>query len=291
MIHFISQYNCIIKYNPGKNNTEADFFSRNPVLNPDENADDVLKTVNNITLQEILDNQKINTEITENTKKLTLENGIYYRKFKNKKKIVLSEEYSKILIKRTHEEFCHTGINQTTSKIKPFYTAPNFSKNIKDICRNCKVCIKNKTRINRKYGLMSHLGPAEKPFQIMSLDTIGGFGGQRSTKRYLHLLEDHFTRFAYILCSKNQNASEFIKLIKKVPAEEAIETILADQYPGINSREFKDYLKTRNTDLIFTAVDAPFSNGLNERLNQTLVNRLRCSLNEKKRKKIMGNGG
>ena len=27
---------------------------------------------------------------------------------------------------------------------------------------------------------MSHLGPAERPFQIMSLGTIGGFGG-RST--------------------------------------------------------------------------------------------------------------
>lgn len=32
--------------------------------------------------------------------------------------------------------------------------------------------------------------------------------------------------------------------------------------------------------MYFTAVDCPFSNGLNERLNQTLVNRLRCKINE-----------
>lgn len=31
---------------------------------------------------------------------------------------------------------------------------------------------------------------------------------------------------------------------------------------------------------IFAAVDAAFSNGLNERLNQTLVNRLRCKTND-----------
>jgi hypothetical protein len=32
--------------------------------------------------------------------------------------------------------------------------------------------------------------------------------------------------------------------------------------------------------MIFTAVNAPFSNGLNERLNQTLVNKIRCAINQ-----------
>lgn len=73
------------------------------------------------------------------------------------------------------------------SKIQPFYTAPKILENIKWICKNCEICIKNKTRLNRKYGPMSQLGPAERPFQIMSLDTIGGFGGLKSTKKYLHL--------------------------------------------------------------------------------------------------------
>ena len=114
------------------------------------------------------------------------------------------------------------------AKVKNFYTAPNLKKNIEMIYKHCKICIENKTRLNKKYGKMSHLGPAERPFQIMSLDTIGGFGGQRSTKKYLHLLVDHFTRFAYILCSKNQNAQDFIKLIEKVPRENTIETLFSD---------------------------------------------------------------
>ncbi|GBP14531.1 Transposon Tf2-6 polyprotein [Eumeta japonica] len=132
---------------------------------------------------------------------------------------------------------------------------------------------------------MSHLGPAEKPFQIMSIDIIGGFGGQRSTKRYLHLLVDHFTRFAFILTSKTQNAADFIKLVKKVLETENIEILLADQYPGLNSKEFKEFLTDNDVKLIFTAVDTPFSNGLNERLNQTLVNKMRCKINQKNEKK------
>lgn len=118
----------------------------------------------------------------------------------------------------------------------------------------------------------------------MSIDTIGGFGGQRSTKRYLHLLVDHFTRYAFILTSKTQNAIDFIKSVNKVLEMDKIGTILTDQYPGLNSREFKEFLVENDVRLIFTAVNAPFSNGLNERLNQTLVNKIRCKINEKEKK-------
>lgn len=139
---------------------------------------------------------------------------------------------------------------------------------------------KNKSRGTDKFGLMSHLGPATRPFEIMSIDTIGGFGGSRSTKKYLHLLVDHFTRYAYILTSKTQSAKDFIKLIKENTTEEnEIGMILSDQYPGINSREFKKYLENKGIPIIFTAVNSPFSNGLNERLNQTLVNKIRCRIN------------
>lgn len=251
----------------------------------DANNEDNLRTVNIIDIHDIIYDQAHNLQIKELERNIILENGIYYKKSGiNRKKIILSEDYSKTIIKKVHEKYCHTGINQTESKIKPFYTAPNLSENIKYICKNCEICIKNKTRLNKKYGFMSQLGPAIKPFQIMSLDTIGGFGGQRSTKRYMHLLVDHFTRYAYILCSKNQHARDFIKLIEKIPKEETIDILLSDQYPAFNSNEFKNYLKNRNIQLILTAVDAPFSNGLNERLNQTIVNKIRCKMNESKGK-------
>lgn len=84
---------------------------------------------------------------------------------------------------------------------------------------------------------------------------------------------DHFTRYAFITTSKTQSANDFIKLTKKVLETDHINVILADQYPGINAREFKEFLKEEGIKMIFTAVNAPFSNGLNERLNQTIVNK------------------
>lgn len=170
------------------------------------------------------------------------------------------------------------------NKIMPYYRAKRILENIEKTCKNCEICIKNKSRGQNKVGLMSHLGPAKKPFEIVSIDTIGGFGGSRSTKKYLHLLVDHFTRFASILTSKTQSANDFIKLTENILKEHNIETILTDQYPGINSKVFKDFLEKKNITMIFTTVNAPFSNGLNERLNQTLVNKIRCAINEENKK-------
>ena len=277
LMYYLSQYDFKIIYNPGSSNQEADCLSRNPVLESHENADDFLKVVNLISLADIIEDQGKN--IKNKTEKLLLENGIYYKQVKDKRKIVLSEQLSKTLIRTVHDVYCHIGKTQMINIITPFYTGQNIVKNIERICDLCEICIKNKSRRKPKNGLMSHLGPATRPFEIASIDTIGGFGGSRSTKKYLHLLVDHFTRYAYILTSRNQCASDFIRLIKNVGKNYKIEMILTDQYPGINSKEFKKFLKDEDIRLVFTAVDSPFSNGLKERLNQTLVNKIRCQIN------------
>lgn len=284
LTYYLSQYNFEVIYSPGKYNIEADSLSRNPVLEPEEYQEEKLKVVNLINIEDIQKDQEINKEIKGDELKITLRDKIYYKKVGKKEKIILSEEFSKDLIRKIHKFYCHIGTKQLKNKITSFYTAKNLMNNIKQVCENCEVCIKNKSRGKNQFGLMSHLGPATHPFEIVSIDTIGGFGGSRSTKTYLHLLVDHFTRFAYILTSKTQTSNDFIKLIEKVTKENKIGLILSDQYPGINSKKFKDYLQEENIPIIFTAVNAPFSNGINERLNQTLVNKIRCKMNEMKGK-------
>lgn len=114
----------------------------------------------------------------------------------------------------------------------------------------------------------------------MSLDTIGGFSKYHPTLRYLHLLVDHFSRYAFILCSKGQTAWEMISLIESVHKNNPIGILLTDQYGGLSSDEFASYRTNSNISHVFTTVDSAFSNGLNERLNQTLVNRIWCMIND-----------
>lgn len=152
LAYYLSQYDFTVKYNPGKFNTEADCLSRNPVLEAQENNEDNLKTVI-IDLHSIINDQNENDELNKRTQKnVYKKNNLYYTK-----KIIISEEFSKKLIKNLHNQFCHIGINQITSMIKSHYSAKNLSENIKKICRDCEVCIKNKTRGKKKYGLIRRI--------------------------------------------------------------------------------------------------------------------------------------
>ena len=60
---------------------------------------------------------------------------------------------------------------------------------------------------------------------------------------------------------------------------------MADRYTGIKSKEFIHFLEKQNIEYVFTTTDCPQSNGMVERLNQTLVNRLRCKLNDNNKNK------
>jgi len=46
MTYYLSQYDIEIKYNPGKDNQEADCLSGNSVFGPNENTEENLKVVN-----------------------------------------------------------------------------------------------------------------------------------------------------------------------------------------------------------------------------------------------------
>lgn len=185
------------------------------------------------------------------------------------------------MIKKIHNEN-HIGIKQLTLTLTPKYYFKNMHKNIKLICRACDTCVRNKSRFGNFIQPLSQLGLASKPFQIISLDTIGGFSGNKSPKKYMHLVVDHFTKYAFVVTLKTQTAKDFINLVKKVQKKGRIKLLLTDQYAGINSKEFKNFLKAENITNIFTAVDCPFSNGQNERTNQTLVNLIRCKIFENK---------
>lgn len=278
MVMYLSQFDFDIVYTPGPENVEADCLSRNPVHEPTPSPlKDIVYTVNFLSMNEILDDQANLPRHPDDH----FHDNILYRTLRGRRKIVISTECAKTLIDRVHEQFGHIGSAGLISLISHRIYAENLFRLIREKTKNCEICTKNKSRRPAGLGLMGHFGPAKEPFEIMSLDTIGGFGKASSPKRYLHLLVDHFTRFAYIFTSKTQSSSDFIKLVNKVQANHKIGTLLTDQFGGLSSFEFMKYLDENGINHVFTAVDAAFSNGLNERLNQTITNRIRCRYNSR----------
>lgn len=107
--------------------------------------DEQLKTMNLLETKKMIQDQRRNDYIKNNKNKIINENNVYFKKVRKKNKFILSEDFSKSLIRDIHTKWCHMGITQMIIKISPFYTAKNLVKNIKLICEINGTCIKNKS--------------------------------------------------------------------------------------------------------------------------------------------------
>lgn len=279
LVYYLSQYSFTLRYAPGKTNQEADALSRNPVLESFESTDEILKITNLVSMID-LKNDQHNSIDTLRPQASYQRGELLYKNVRGSPRILVSHEFAQSLISKVHQYYGHIGADHMAAKIRPFYYISNLGALIQDFCKKCDICARFKTRRSRQIGLLSQLGPAKAPFEIMSLDTIGGFSGYRSPKRYLHVLADHFTRFAFTYPARGQQAADLIRFLQPIFSKHPVQILLADRYSGINCYAFKNFLKRHNVTLVLTAVDCAFSNGLNERLNQTLVNRIRCKVAE-----------
>lgn len=272
LLNQISQFDFSITYRPGQFNSEADCLSRNSVLDPTPDVySDIIPTSNFLSFQEISNDQQNFLSLDSTSSKLIT--------YKNSDRIILSSDLGKLLISKIHVNFGHIGQKHISAIIRPYYYFSGIDELIKSSTKECIVCIKNKTRRSRKFGLLGHLGPATSPFEILSLDTIGGLSEKKTNKKYLHLIADHFSRFAFGFPSSSMNTKEFIRIIDTIHSKNKIKNLLTDQYPAFTSTEFRNFTSSQGINHIFTTTDSPESDGLNERLNQTIVNRIRCKKN------------
>ena len=235
--------------------TKADALSRNPSLESFENEEEVLKVANIIKKQDIIRDQKENREDIKNKKDLIKKSEIFFLNIKGRQRIFISQEFGEYIIKTMHDFFGYVGRNHILKKIRPFYYFKNVDRIVDKFCKQCEICIRNKSRTRRPIGLMSRLGPARKPFEIMSFDTVGGFTNNNSPKKYMHILIDHFSRAVFMSTSKTQRTEDIIKLINSTEETDSIKIILADRYPAMTSKEIQEYVREKNIKLIFTLTD------------------------------------
>ncbi|UYV62694.1 hypothetical protein LAZ67_2001595 [Cordylochernes scorpioides] len=193
----LSSYEYEVRYIKGKLQYEADLLSRNPFCG-------------------FLDTTLIKTHQPPPSKESSLtidHNGLHTVSRKGVTKIIIPKPLIQKLLQTVHTQYNHPGISQMSRLISTQYYWQGMSKDIKQKVKTCTTCQLTKRPLGPTYGELSQPPEAKEPFDLLSLDTIAGFAKYGNTKIYLHVVVDHFSRYAWTFPSKSTSIITYQQIV------------------------------------------------------------------------------
>ena len=208
-------------------------------------------------------------------------------KFKKElRRVYIPTKYALDVIRKLQKRKNHIEIKQMNKHYNYFYCTPKVHEMIHQVCQECLTCIATKYQ-RGMYGTISTMEPIHNSFNFIYIVTVGGFADYSpkfntvvNKQKYIHIAIDAHSRFVWIKTSKSQSATDFIDLLKQISNVQTPKKVVSDRYSALKSKEFKRFLFENKIEILHTPVNHPSSNGMVERVNQTLAERMRHKIFE-----------
>lgn len=194
---------------------------------------------------------------------------------KRSKRHVVPPSLINTVLQFYHENHGHYSTNKTSMMISRYYWWPTINKDIKTHVSSCLICQRFKLPSGPGLGDLQLMPTPNKPFELLSMDTIVmGSTAKYTARKYIQVIIDHHSRFIWTLATKNNNAQAAITTFNKV-VDFRPQALITDNGTNFASKNFRSYLLKNKVKHIFTTAYHPASNGMVERVNQTLIDRLK----------------
>ncbi|GFS65851.1 transposon Tf2-9 polyprotein [Trichonephila clavipes] len=244
-----------VKYLKGTNNVEADMLSRHPI------AQYIQHSVHLLELSEIKTHQNLDNV---NDPKYRKVDDVFVLKKKNLFEIVVPFSLRRKILQNAHEHFGHPGTQKMINLITPQYYWPHINLDISKFVKHCNVCQLNKRKRQKRFGLLQTVPPTDQPFEYISVDTlslsVGGFNYYNSTKKCLHLIIDHATRYVWAFASKSETTETYANCLKQLFQIQIPNKLLTDRNGAFTSSRFKRFLRNYNVKQLLTTSHHPQTN-------------------------------
>ena len=157
----------------------------------------------------------------------------------------------------------HLGVEKCLLKARDCLFWPGITKDIKEMSSNCTTCMQYGKQ-QQKQPLQQHSLPSY-PWQKLASDLFDYKGSQ-----YL-VVADYYSKFPIVRKLSSTTSAAVINHLKSVFAEYGIpETIITDNGPQYNSKEFKAFCNSWGIEYTTSSPLYPRSNGFSERTVQTV---------------------
>ncbi|THH12930.1 hypothetical protein EUX98_g9775, partial [Antrodiella citrinella] len=181
----------------------------------------------------------------------------------------------RIQVLRNHHDHLlagHFGQNRTLEIIRRLYVWPEIRTFVRDYCRSCVHCKRNKAPRHRPYGLLRPLPVPDRPWHSISADFIEQLPDSNGFTAILVVVDRSSKQGVFIPCHDTITSQELahlflIHVFSKHGVPSHVTSDRGSEFVSLFMRSLGELL---NIDLHFTSGHHPQADGQTERANQTL---------------------
>ncbi|MBW0577941.1 hypothetical protein O181_117656 [Austropuccinia psidii MF-1] len=181
---------------------------------------------------------------------------------------------------------CHDNIysgnlseDRTMERIKTCAWWPSWRKDFIEYCHSCDRFQKANKATGKRFGLMIHIQEPSTPWEVVHMDWVTALppGGDKSYNACLVIVNRYSKTEIFLLCHRDDTAMDTALLIwnRVISHTGLFKNIISDRDPKFTSALWTNLHKLFGARLSFSTAYHPQTDGLAERMIQTLEDMIR----------------
>ena len=246
-----------------------------------------ITTIINILQMKFKDDKLINsieepwlTSFKEN--RFALYDGLLYHRTRHTSVVTLcNKKHINLFLKESHDNPTagHFSFDRTIERIKSTAWWPNYKNDTKQYCESCDRCQKANKATGKRYGLLQEIEEPKERWSVINMDFVTGLppGGPNNYNAVLVVVDRFSKRARFLACHKENNALDVALLFWNniIYDVGCPRFIITDRDPKFISEFWRNLYDLCGTQLKFSTAYHPQTDGLAERMIQTLEDMIR----------------
>ncbi|GJR57334.1 putative reverse transcriptase domain-containing protein [Tanacetum coccineum] len=287
-IELLSDYDCEIRYHPGKANVVADALSRKVREKPLRVRSLVMSTYTDLSKRilkaqlEAVKQENVKAENLGRLLKPIFEiHSDRIRYFENRVWLPLFGGLRDLIMHESHKSkySIHLGSDKMYQDLKKLYWWPNMKVDIATYVCKCLTCAKVKAEHQRPSGLLQQPEIPEWKWERITMDFVTGLPRTSSGYDSIWVIVDRLTKSAHFLPMKKTDSMEKLTqlYLKEVVCRHGVPlSIISDRDSRFASGFWRSLQNALGTNLNMSTAYHPETDGQSERTIQTLEDMLRA---------------
>ncbi|GJY51364.1 putative reverse transcriptase domain-containing protein [Tanacetum coccineum] len=298
-LELLSDYDCEIRYHPGKANVVADALSRKERIKPLrvralvmtiglDLPKRILEAQMEARKPENLKSEDVGGMLIENSKDpekprkeklepradgtLCLNNRSWLPRYGDLRTLIMHESHkSKYSV--------HPGSDKMYQDMKQLYWWPNMKADIATYVSKCLTCLRVKAEHQKPSGLLVQPAIPQWKWENITMDFVTKLPRTQSGNDTIWVIVDRLTKSAHFLPMRETDPMDKLArlYLKEVVTRHGIPvSIICDRDPRFTSNFWRSFQKAMGTRLDMSTAYHPETDGQSERTIQTLEDMLRA---------------